>query len=142
MTCTVEFGPSVMSESDLSLISVEAQLFRDGNELNQTSHQMNGLSYTFGAMVSSFSESDNGNYSCSATVRPRPSSPYLSGIGRGESKPIQIVGKSNYGYLMLKHMYALLIIIRVAPLTLAVSIDCSYMFCNVRAQRCKENDFF
>ena len=80
----------MMSESDLSLITVEAQIFRDGNELTQTNSQTNGLSYTFGVMVSSFSESDNGNYSCSATVQPS-SSPNLSGMGQGESDPIQIV---------------------------------------------------
>ena len=91
VTCTVELGPLVMNESDLSLITVEAQLFRDGNELTQASSQVNGSTYTFGFMVSSFGESDNGNYSCSATVRPLPSSPHLTGRGQGVGYTLQIV---------------------------------------------------
>ena len=91
MTCTVELGPLVMNESDLSLITVEAELFRDGNELTHDQSSHGGISYNFGVVLSSFSESDNGNYSCSATVRPLPSSPHLTGRGQGVGNTLQIV---------------------------------------------------
>ena len=91
MTCTVDLDPSVLSAADLSLITVEAQLFRDGNELNQTNLGMDGVTYTFGVVVNSFNESDNGNYSCSATVSPRASSSYLTGMGQGTSDTFPIV---------------------------------------------------
>ena len=87
----MELGPLVMNESDLSLITVEAELFRDGNELTHDQSSHRGISYNFGVVLSSFSESDNGNYSCSATVRPRQSSSYLTGMGIGESDTVEIV---------------------------------------------------
>ena len=91
VTCTVELGPSVMSESDRSLITVEAWLFKDGNELIQTSNETDGSTYTFRFMVSSFSESDEGDYNCSAIVIPLPTSSYLTGMGQGESDPFPII---------------------------------------------------
>ena len=79
ITCTVELGPSV-SESDLSLLMVDAQLFvhRNGVTKNLSSTQIvSGTTLTYATAVNSFGMSDSGNYSCVATTRP--SSVYLYG---------------------------------------------------------------
>ena len=78
-------------ESELSLLMVSAQIFRDGIPLNITRQTMTDRSFSFGATVSSFSEGDTGNYTCTATVRQRASSPFLTGMGQLESTPIEII---------------------------------------------------
>ena len=80
-----------MLESESSLLMVSAQLSRDGTMLNLTGPTVTDGSFNFGATVSSFSESDIGNYICTATVRLRVSSPFLTGIGQLESNPIEIM---------------------------------------------------
>ena len=59
--------------------------------LNLTGPIVTDGSFNFGATVSSFSESDIGNYICTATVRLQASSPFLTGIGQLESNPIEIM---------------------------------------------------
>ena len=80
ITCTVEFGPAVV-ESELSLLMVDAQLFklRNGStrNLTLTNQVMSSTAFTYTTMVNSFSSSDSGNYSCVVTIRP--SSIYLYG---------------------------------------------------------------
>ena len=80
ITCTVKLGPSV-SESDLSLLIVDAQLFMRRNgvmrNLSSTHQAVSGTTLTYAAVVNSFGMSDSGNYSCVATIRP--SSIYLYG---------------------------------------------------------------
>ena len=88
MTCTVELGPTVM-ESELSLLMVSAVISRDRTPLNITSQSMSGTTFTFGTTVNSFSEEDIGNYSCTATVRPQPST-FLTGTGQLQSSPFEI----------------------------------------------------
>ena len=80
-----------MVESESSLLMVSAQLSRDGTMLNLTGPTVTDRSFNFGATVSSFSESDISNYICTATVRLRASSPFLTGIGQLESNPIEIM---------------------------------------------------
>ena len=93
MTCTVELGSAVM-ESELSLLMVSAQLSRDGTPLNLTGPTVTGTTHIYRVAVSSFSESDIGNYSCNATVRSQSTSNFLIGIGQLMSQPYEIrIGK-------------------------------------------------
>ena len=67
--------------SEVSLLMVDAQLLRDGTMLNLSNPKISGTTFTFTAIVNSFGRSDSGNYTCTATIRPRPSSVYLNGTG-------------------------------------------------------------
>ena len=70
---------------------VEAQLIKpSGRILNLPNPVISGTTFTFTTEVKSFSDSDVGNYTCSATVRPGPSSSYLTGTGEQSGK-IEIV---------------------------------------------------
>ena len=89
MTCTVELGSAVM-ESELSLLMVDAQLFRDGTPLNLTSQSVTGTTHIYRVVVSSFNENNVGNYSCIATIGPQPST-FLTGIGQLVSSPFEII---------------------------------------------------
>ena len=70
-----------MTESELSLLMVDAQLFmlRGGTtrNLSVTNQAMSGTTLTYTTVVNSFGRSDSGNYSCVVTIRP--SSIYLYG---------------------------------------------------------------
>ena len=93
LNCTVELDPSVIWESELSLLIVEAQLSRNGTPLTMLSLSgptVTGTTFTFGAEVSSFNESDVGNYTCLATVTPQASSTYLTGTRQLQSSPLEI----------------------------------------------------
>ena len=90
VTCTVELGPAVR-ESELSLLTVDAQLSKDGTPLTLDSSTVTGTTFIFGATVSSFCYSDIGNYTCAATVGPQPSSTFLTGMGQLESSPFEII---------------------------------------------------
>ena len=92
MNCVVEFSPSVM-ESDLpSLLTVNAQLSRDGTMLSLAGPTTTDAGFTFGVQVDSFNDSFIGNYSCDATVRPaQSSSQYLTGMRQGTSPLVPIV---------------------------------------------------
>ena len=81
----MDFGQGV-SESELSLLMVEAQLLRDGTPLTLADPIiMRDSSFIFGSEISSFNDSNIGNYSCTATVRPVMSSQFLTGTGQGTS---------------------------------------------------------
>ena len=87
--CTIELGPAVM-ESELSLLTVEAHLSKDGVPLTLSSPTLTGTTFTYDATVSSFSEIDVGNYTCSAIITPQPSSTFLTGMGQLQSSPFEI----------------------------------------------------
>ena len=89
VNCTVELDSAVL-ESDLPLLNVSAWISRNGTVLMQTSQSVVGTTYNFGATVNSFDESDSGNYVCTATVIPLPSSTFLTGVGQRESVPYEI----------------------------------------------------
>ena len=72
-----------MTESELSLLMVDAQLFRDGTPLTLTGPTTTGTRFTFGAEVISFNASYVGNYNCSATVQS--SSQFIIGMEQGTS---------------------------------------------------------
>ena len=94
MTCTVRLGSAVM-ESELSLLVVSAQLSRDGTPLNLTHPvEMRGTTFYFRVLVSSFNESNVGNYTCTATVAALSSSTFLTGMDEMVSRPYEIkIGK-------------------------------------------------
>jgi hypothetical protein len=84
-----------VTESELSLLTVEAQLFRDGSPLMLDAPTMSGSSFIFGFAVSSFNESNVGSYNCTATVRPA-SSQFLTGTGQGTSSLVRLtIGKQS-----------------------------------------------
>ena len=76
VTCTVELSQQV-SQSDLSLLMVDAQLSRDGTTLALTGPTVAGTTFTYTIQLDSFGRNDSGNYTCTATVRPQPTSTYL-----------------------------------------------------------------
>ena len=77
MTCTVDLGSAVM-ESELSLLMVSAQLFKDRvSMLTLTGPTITGTAFSFTRLFGSFDRSDSGNYTCGATVRPRQMEIYL-----------------------------------------------------------------
>ena len=78
LTCIVELNPAIVA-SDLPLLMVDAQLSRDGIPLALTGPTVTGTTITYTTQLVSFGRSDSGNYTCTATVRPRPSSTYLTG---------------------------------------------------------------
>ena len=98
--CTVGLNSAIL-ESELSLLMVMAQLFRDGTPLTLTGQTVSGTTFTFNTTVNSFSESDSGSYTCTATVTS-PSSQFITGMGQRESDPLEItigiiiISESNY----------------------------------------------
>jgi hypothetical protein len=90
MNCFVELN-SIISVEDLPLLNVSAQISRNDTLLMQTSQSVDGTTHNFGATLNCFSQSDVGNYICTATVTPLPSSTFLTGMGRGESEPLEII---------------------------------------------------
>ena len=70
-----------MTESELSLLMADAQLFMLSGgatrNLSLTNQAISGTTLTFTTVVNSFGRSDSGNYSCVATIRS--SSIYING---------------------------------------------------------------
>ena len=78
LNCSIQMNSSV-TDSEVSLLMVEAQLIKpSGRILNLSNPTISGTTFTFITEVKSFSDSDIGNYTCSATVRSRPFSSYLT----------------------------------------------------------------
>ena len=79
--------------TELSLLMVVARLTRpDGTTLDLSNPEISGTTYHFTNWVNSFSDSNVGNYSCTATVTPQqPSSTLFTGMGQLVSNPIEIV---------------------------------------------------
>ena len=93
VNCTVVLH-EITTADDLPLLNVSAQISRNGNVLMQTSQSLDGTTYNFGATVNCFCESDVGNYTCTATVTPLPSSNHLTGMGQQESLSyVILIGK-------------------------------------------------
>jgi hypothetical protein len=93
LTCTVELNSAIIVESDLPLLMVEVQLFRDEAPLsNPTMLSVKGIrtTFTYTTQLSSFGRSDFENYSCTATARPQPTAIYLTGNDTVQSNTINI----------------------------------------------------
>ena len=77
-TCAVELNPVILG-SEIFLLTVNAQLFRDGTPLALNGPTVTGTTFTYMARVNLFGRSDSGNYVCTATIRPQPFFTYLTG---------------------------------------------------------------
>ena len=82
VNCVVELSTAV-TESDLSLLMVDAQLSRDETPLTLSGPTVTGTTFTYTRRFESFGRTDSGYYTCTATVTPHSSSTYLSGTGSG-----------------------------------------------------------
>ena len=78
LTCTVELHSTVLG-SEIFLLTVDAQLSRDGIPLTLAGPIVTGTTFTYTIQLNSFGRSDSGNYTCTATIRPHPTSTYLTG---------------------------------------------------------------
>ena len=75
----MRLNPAILG-SEIFLLTVETQLFRDGIQVVLDGPIVFGTTYTYVAQLNSFGRSDYGNYNCTATVRPQPSLTYLTGV--------------------------------------------------------------
>lgn len=78
LTCTVEIGQG-MSQSDLSLLTVDVQLSRNGTMLALTGPMVISTNFSYTIQLDSFGRRDSGNYTC--TVSLQQPSTYLTGMG-------------------------------------------------------------
>ena len=77
-TCTVVLGPGFV-DSDLSLIEVDAQLYRDGAPLYLSGPtEVNNTTLTYSTQLDLSVRNNSENYTCMATVRPRDESAYIN----------------------------------------------------------------
>ena len=70
-----------MTESDISLLLVDPHLTRDGTPLAFSALAVSGTTFTYTIQLESLGKRENGNYTCTATVRPKPTSTYLAVSG-------------------------------------------------------------
>ena len=78
LTCALKLSSSIL-DSEIFLLMVDVQLFRNGSPLPVFGPIVNGTTYIYTTQLNSFQRSDYGSYNCTATVRPRPTSIYLIG---------------------------------------------------------------
>ena len=71
---------SAVLSSEIFLVTVDAQLSMDGNQLELTGPIVTETVFTYTALLKSFQDSDFGSYTCTATVRPHASLTYLTGM--------------------------------------------------------------
>ena len=76
LMCTVEMGTAPLEGSDWQLFDLNVTLSRDDSEV--TSINLS-TTLTYNHSIVSFNRSDSGNYSCTATARPRLSSDFING---------------------------------------------------------------
>ena len=94
VNCTVEMGEGV-SQSDLSLLMVDAQLSRGGTPLDRTGPEISDTTFTYTLQSSLFSSNDSGTFNCTATVRPQQTSTYLTGVGKQSAVVQVVIGRSS-----------------------------------------------
>ena len=79
LTCTVELNSAILG-SEIFLLTVNAQLSKNGTVLALADPIVTaGMIFTYATQLNSFQINDFGNYTCIATIRPQPTSPYLRG---------------------------------------------------------------
>ena len=78
LICTVELNSAILG-SEIFLLTVNAQLSKDGTPLALDEPRVRDTAITYTAQLNSFQKSDFGNYTCTATIRLQPSSTYLIG---------------------------------------------------------------
>ena len=79
LTCTVMLNSAILG-SEIFLVTVDAQLSKDGTLLVLTGPIVTGTTFTYTVQLNSFQKSDFGSYTCTATVRPHLTSTYLIGV--------------------------------------------------------------
>ena len=89
LTCTVELNSAIVN-SEIFLLLVDTQLSRNGTLLALTGPAVTGTTVTYTTQLNSFGRSDSGNYTCTATVRPQPSSTFITGSETLQSGIISI----------------------------------------------------
>ena len=95
-TCTVELGPGLV-DSDLSLIEVDAQLYRDGAPLVLSGPTVvTDTTLTYSTQLDLSVRNYYESYTCTATVRPRDESPYIDTISQSDVVAISSTGKSKF----------------------------------------------
>ena len=77
-------------ESEVSLLRVDVQLSQDGAPLTLTGPTVTNTTFTYTTQLNLTQESDYGNYTCTATIRPQPSAIYLTGIDKISSDTLAI----------------------------------------------------
>ena len=90
LACTLVLNPAIVG-SENAVLTVNAQLSRDGTPLALTGLSVTGTTFTYTTMVNSFGMSDSGNYTCNATVRPLSTSLYLTGMEMMSSEIINVI---------------------------------------------------
>ena len=100
LTCAVKLNSSIL-DSEIFLLMVDVQLFRNGSPLPVFGPIVNGTTFIYTTRLNSFQRSDYGSYNCTATVRPRPTSIYLTGIEVLSNTLAIIPGK----HALLKRLY-------------------------------------
>ena len=80
LTCAVDLNSAILG-SEIFLLTVNAHLSKDGTVLTLAGPIVTaGTIFTYTTQLNSFQMSDFGNYTCTATVRPRQTSTYLVGV--------------------------------------------------------------
>ena len=77
----MELNPAIL-ESEVPLLRVGAQLSRDGALLTLARPTVTNTTFTYTTQLNLTKESDYGSYTCTATIRPKLSSIYLTGIDK------------------------------------------------------------
>ena len=71
---------SAILGSEIFLLTVDAQLSKDGTPLTLTGPTVTGTTFTYTTQLDPFERNDYGNYTCIATIRPQQTSSYLLGV--------------------------------------------------------------
>ena len=79
LTCAVELNAAIL-DSEIFLLAIDTQLSRNGTPLPLVGPIVTGTTFTYTTQLRYFRQSDFGNYTCTAIIRPQPSSTYLTGI--------------------------------------------------------------
>ena len=91
LTCTVELSSSVDVPVTVNTV------WTGPDNFNEMAQQMGSTTtYTSTAMVSSFGRNQSGNYTCTANVRPKPTSTHLNTSGESLQSAIVIMAGVLY----------------------------------------------
>ena len=78
LTCSLELNPTILG-SEIFMLTVETQLFRDGVQVALDGPIVVGTTFTYTTQLNAFGRNNFGNYNCTATIRPQPSLTHLIG---------------------------------------------------------------
>ena len=96
LTCIVEMDALV--ELDLQLFNLEVTLSRDEyTVVNLSEAAIYGTTSTYTHQIVSFNRNNSGNYSCTATARPHPSSVFINGSDVSRSGVLRVTTGKTYG---------------------------------------------